>query len=449
MAFDTCAAPSASSMHAWLSSPYRGVAVYIGGSMRACGDGNLSASWVAQVHAMGWRLIPTYVGPQAPCVNQSGLATINPSTPTAQGIANADDAVARAKYFGMSPGTPLYYDMEGYSPSASCSRTVVSFLSAWTSQLHHLGYKSGAYGNPGSLMTDMSHAAASRTMTPPDNIWFAHWNGLKNTSDQASYPAFPNSDWNDHQRLHQYEGNLNQAYGGVGISIDADWVDGGVAGTPTLAATPPPIGSPFGHIDAVSTASGKVSASGWAIDPNTRSPIMVQMYVDYRTNVLTWASRARPDIGRAYPSYGPNHGYALTMAATPGAHTVCLYAINTGPGASTGLGCRVVNVSSSPFGHIDAVSTASSKVSAAGWAIDPNTQSPILVQMYVDYRTNVLTRASRARPDIGRAYPSYGPNHGYALTMAATPGAHTVCLYAINTGPGASTGLGCRVVRVP
>src|SRR5664279_4277348 len=92
----------------------------------------------------------------------------------------------------------------------------------WTSELHHLGDKSGAYGNPGSVMTDMSRAAASRTMTPPDNIWFAHWNGLKNTSDQASYPAFPNSDWNDHQRLHQYEGNLNQAWGGVSISIDAD-----------------------------------------------------------------------------------------------------------------------------------------------------------------------------------------------------------------------------------
>ena len=109
----------------------------------------------------------------------------------------------------------------------------------WTSELHHLGYKSGAYGNPGAVMTDMSRAAASRTMTPPDNIWFAHWNGLKNTSDQASYPAFPNSDWKDHQPLRQYEGNLNQAWG-VGISIDADWVDGGVAGTPTLGATPHP-----------------------------------------------------------------------------------------------------------------------------------------------------------------------------------------------------------------
>src|ERR1019366_597530 len=85
-------------------------------------------------------------------------------------------------------------------------------------------------------MTDTSHAAASRTMPPPDNIWFAHWNGLKNTSDQASYPAFPNSDWKDHQRLHQYEGNLNQAWG-VGISMDADWVDGGVAGTLLMLAS--------------------------------------------------------------------------------------------------------------------------------------------------------------------------------------------------------------------
>jgi len=228
-AFDTCAAPSASSMRAWLHSPYRGVGVYIGGSMRACGDGYLSASWVAQVHAMGWRLIPTYVGPQAPCVNQSGLATINPSTPIAQGMANARDAVARAKHFGMGPGTPIYYDMEGYNPWGTCTRTVVHFLSGWTYELHHLGYKSGAYGNPGSLMTDMSRAARARTMTPPDNIWFAHWNGLRNTSDQASYPAFPDAYWRYHQRLHQYAGNINQRWAGVGISLDVDWVDGGVA----------------------------------------------------------------------------------------------------------------------------------------------------------------------------------------------------------------------------
>src|SRR6478752_1182390 len=68
MAFDACAAPSVATMQSWLASPYRAVGIYIGGSMRACGDGNLSSTWVSQVSSMGWGLIPIYVGPQAPCV---------------------------------------------------------------------------------------------------------------------------------------------------------------------------------------------------------------------------------------------------------------------------------------------------------------------------------------------------------------------------------------------
>jgi hypothetical protein len=238
LAFDTCAAPSASAMRSWLSSPYRGVAVYIGGSERACGDGNLSAAWVAAVNAMGWRLIPTYVGPQAPCVNQSGLGTISASAASAQGVANAADAVTQAKRFGMGPGTPIYYDMEAYSPSGGCSNTVTSFVSGWTSELHALRYKSGAYGSPGSLMTDMSSRMHSSGFAAPDDVWFAHWNGLGNTSDQASYPGFPNAYW-PHQRMHQYSGNLYQSWGGVGVSIDADRVDGDVAGVPAKVASSP------------------------------------------------------------------------------------------------------------------------------------------------------------------------------------------------------------------
>ena len=240
-AFDTCAAPSASTMRAWLSSPYRGVGVYIGGSQRACGDGNLSASWVAAVKAMGWRLIPTYVGPQAPCVNQSGLGTISASSASAQGIINAADAVTQARRFGMDPGTPIYYDMEGYSPSGSCSNTVSTFISGWTRELHVLGYQSGAYGSPGSLMTDMSTRMHSAGFTAPDDVWFAHWNGLGNTTDQASYPGFPDAYW-PHHRVHQYSGNLFQSWGGAGVSIDADRVDAGVAGvasSPAKATSPP------------------------------------------------------------------------------------------------------------------------------------------------------------------------------------------------------------------
>src|SRR5581483_373627 len=46
LGFDTCTAPSLSALGAWLASPYRAVGIYVGGVNRACGDGNLSASWV-------------------------------------------------------------------------------------------------------------------------------------------------------------------------------------------------------------------------------------------------------------------------------------------------------------------------------------------------------------------------------------------------------------------
>jgi hypothetical protein len=82
------------------------------------------------------------------------------------------------------------------------------------------------------------------------------------------------------------------------------------------------------------------------------------------------------------------------MSTTPGRHTVCLYAINTGPGTSRQLGCSVVSVASSdPFGQVDTVTTGSGTVTANGWAIDPDTTSPIMVQMYVDGLANSLTWA--------------------------------------------------------
>ena len=210
-----------------------------------------------------------------------------------------------------------------------------------------------------------------------------------------------------------------------------------------------PSSDPYGVVDSTRTAPGAVTATGWAIDPDTSAPIMVQMYVDGRTNAVTWANMSRPDVGKAYTKAGPTHGYTLTMPATAGAHTVCLYAINTGPGISSQLGCRTVTVPShDPFGVIDTVTTGVSKVTASGWAIDPDTSGPIMVQMYVDGRTNAVTWASQPRPDVGAVFPAAGPSHGYTLTMPATAGAHTVCLYGINTGPGTSAQIGCRAATV-
>ena len=232
MAFDSCAAPSAATMSSWLASPYRSAGIYIGGSMRACGQPNLSAAWVAQVRSMGWGLLPIYVGVQAPCVGQSGLATIVAATAAAQGTSSADDAVAQAQLIGLGSGTPIYYDMEAYKSSVvGCTATVMTFISAWTAELHRLGYQSGAYGSTGSLMVDMSRSMGSTGFVAPDDVWFGHWNQLQNTSDASSYPAFSDAYWSGHHRVHQYSGGASQTWGGATVNIDSSWADGSVAGT--------------------------------------------------------------------------------------------------------------------------------------------------------------------------------------------------------------------------
>src|SRR4030095_5768754 len=67
--FDTCEAPSVEQMQVWKqTSPYGVASAYIGGAMRHCRNAALDTpAWVNAVVAQGWRLMPTYVGPQAPC----------------------------------------------------------------------------------------------------------------------------------------------------------------------------------------------------------------------------------------------------------------------------------------------------------------------------------------------------------------------------------------------
>lgn len=213
--FDACTAPSTRNMSAWLKSPYRAVGIYIGGANRACGDGNLSSSWVRTVSNSGWYLMPLYVGLQAPC--NSGFATINLSRATAEGTQGADDAVRHAQGFGLGSGTLITFDIENYdSANASCSQAVTTFLSAWTRELHVKGYLSGVYSSLGSGIADL--VKHTGRVQEPDTIFFARWNGVATTSD----PSIPANDWASHQRIKQYLGGHNATYGGATINIDSD-----------------------------------------------------------------------------------------------------------------------------------------------------------------------------------------------------------------------------------
>jgi len=252
LGFDTCTAPSLDALGSWLSSSYRAVGIYVGGVNRACADGNLSASWVQAATAGGWSLIPLYVGLQAPCVGQKDLARIDASAPGAEGSAAADDAVRRAQGFGLGPGVPLYFDMEGYATNdPACTQVVQQFVTAWVQELHVLGYAAGVYGSAASTIRDMLPLTTSGSA--PDQVDIGNWN--RNPSVFGD-PYVPDTYWPTHQRIHQYRGGHHETFGGVTLNVDDDALDGAVA--TTTPATVTGGASPAG---AATSADGLVSAS--------------------------------------------------------------------------------------------------------------------------------------------------------------------------------------------
>ena len=219
--FDACTAPSESVMHTWwVDSPYGAIGIYLGGSDAACSQPNLTPAWLSAEAAQGWHYIPLYVGPQA------AFGELSANSSASQGVAAATDAARRAQQLGFGPSAPIYYDMEGFQPNQAIR--VLQFLSAWTTTLHSLGYSSGVYSSSSSGIFYLAQQYGRGPYAMPDVIYDALWNGQANTSD----PVFRPGQWVNHQRLHQYNGNVTQTYGGIAINIDQDYMDVKLAGRP-------------------------------------------------------------------------------------------------------------------------------------------------------------------------------------------------------------------------
>ena len=83
-----------------------------------------------------------------------------------QGTAEASTAVAAAQALGIVPGSTLWYDLEGYDvTNGPCRESSLWFLSAWTQQLHALGYVSGVYSSAGSGIKSLDDARVLRPGT--------------------------------------------------------------------------------------------------------------------------------------------------------------------------------------------------------------------------------------------------------------------------------------------
>lgn len=210
---------------------------------------------------------------------------------------------------------------------------------------------------------------------------------------------------------------------------------------------PAPSSPPVGNIDSYDVQGNTVTVRGWALDPDTKDPIAVHVYVGASGTAHT-ADGVRKDIAAAYPGFGEQHGVAVPRTLPAGGEQVCVYAINDGAGPDTVIGCRFVVPAATapqrnPIGSFDGISVVDGRVLVSGWALDPDTVDPIEVHVYVGGTGYAIT-TDKERFDIAAAYPAFGPKHGFGASLPITGGARNACVYAINNGPGGHTLLGCR-----
>ena len=222
--FDTCTAPSLATMRAWRAR-FAATAIYIGGEEAACDYGNLTPQWIKAVRSMGWRLLPTYVGLQAPCDSFSGKISRKPVNAAAQGKTDAEWAVEDAQNFGLGRGTPIYDDMEAYnSGKPRCVNAVLTFLDAWTRQLNAEGYVSGVYSSADSGIIDLDTTSMidGHPLAEPQSLWFALWD---NASDLNGSPYLSGNLWPPAHRSKQYEGSRWVKIRKMGLEVDLDLVN--------------------------------------------------------------------------------------------------------------------------------------------------------------------------------------------------------------------------------
>ncbi|KUN88006.1 peptidoglycan-binding protein [Streptomyces bungoensis] len=226
-AFDTCTAPSKSTMKAWHTGFYGAAAVYVGGKNRGCAQPNLTASWVSYVSAMGWKLVPIYVGAQPPCQSGSNPERLTASTAASLGTGDAKDAVAKAAALGMKAGSALYLDMEPYdTTNTSCNDAVLTYVRSFDKELRAETYRAGYYGFTSSSAKAV--ATASDKTDLPGNLWYALWDKQNTTTADWPWGA---TQFTNHSRAHQYMVNSKESHGGVTLTVDRDAWDAPVAVT--------------------------------------------------------------------------------------------------------------------------------------------------------------------------------------------------------------------------
>lgn len=234
MGWDACGASVAKAQAFWNNTPYWNMGLYLGGSDYGSGCKRWSNDEVAQLRSMGYKFLPLWVGPQAPCSGQSSRFSSDPATAAAQGKNEALAIYNKIVSLGWdTTNAPIIYDLEAFDTSNSgCMSATRSFIDGWVRQMHVApAQKAGVYGS-----TCASGLAQYATLANvPDFIDGADWDGVKTTTDMACVSS---GYWVNRQRHKQYRGGHNETWNGVTMNVDSDCSNGPVYPAPDNLTSP-------------------------------------------------------------------------------------------------------------------------------------------------------------------------------------------------------------------
>ena len=172
---------------------------------------------------------------------------------------------------------------------------------------------------------------------------------------------------------HGFDFTVGLPPGQHSVTIYAGNVAGGSGDTSSVPRIVATGRKPLGHLDSTTAVSNGIRLKGWAFDPDEpATEINVAVYRDGQGVKWFPTGSPRSDVNSVYGITG-RHGFDITIPATPGSHTVAVYAINIVGGSGNPLvGQGAATVSALPKGHLDRVTVVDGMVRVAGWAYDPD-----------------------------------------------------------------------------
>jgi hypothetical protein len=219
LGWDACGVGSTGNAQAfWSNTPFSNMGLYLGGSSYGGGCTRWNAGQVNTLLGQGWRFLPLWVGPQAPCTGFGSRFSSDPGTAYQQGTNEALSAYQRIQSLGWdTPNAPVIYDLEGFNTAnSSCLTAAQNFISGWVHQMRVApAQRAGVYGS--ACASGLSAYAAIANV--PDFIDGADWSGNRNTNAMACVPS---GYWVFHQRHKQYRGDHLETWNGVTLNIDSD-----------------------------------------------------------------------------------------------------------------------------------------------------------------------------------------------------------------------------------